>query len=162
MASYQHASYSLADYILTIKCNGDLQSQLGWLTDSYSIGGQGQFLGDLSVELSTAQWSTEADATGAWVHSKTFDQHGTISLRLNQMAEATYKLINALMAYYSSTEIKDGFTITLTKTGDADFAVEAEDCRITQLPAQDFQDAAQEQAWSFTCGRITVNAKGAN
>lgn len=157
--AYQFASYSLADYILTLGVDSAaLRNLLGLSTNSFSIGGEGQFLGSVKVTYNTDQWSTKADATGSWVHSKSYDQSGEISLDINQMAPAVVRFIGIVSAYYSSTEIKDGFTLTLKKAGNNEtFNVVAEDCRIKKIADQEFEPEAKDQTWAFTSGRITFN-----
>lgn len=157
--SYQHATYSLADYILTLGVDSvSLRNLLGLSSNSISIGGEGQFLGSIKVAYSADQWSTKADATGSWVHSKSYDQHGTFDLELNQMAPAVIRFIGIVAAYYSSTEVRDGFTLTLKKAGNNEtFNVVGEDCRIVKIAEQSFANEAENQTWSFTAGRITFN-----
>jgi hypothetical protein len=157
--AYQHASYSLADYILTIGIDSaSLQQKLGLSENKISIGGEGQFLGSVKVALETPQWSTKADSTGAWVHSKSYDQHGTFELEINQMAPAVIRFIGIVSCYYSDTEVKDGFTLTLKKAGNNEtFNVMGEDCRIVRIADQSFGNEADNQTWTFTAGRITFS-----
>ena len=157
--SYQYASYSLADYILTLTVNSTvLRNKLGLSANNFTIGGEGQFMGKLTVSFETNQWTTSADATGAWVHSKSFDQHGTISLDINQMSDSVIRFIGIVSAYYSDTNINDGFTLSVQKAGETGtFAIAAEDCRIQKIADQEFGNEAAEQSWVFTCGRILMN-----
>lgn len=157
--SYQFASYSLADYLITLTVNSvELRNNLGLSTDSFTVGGEGQFMGSITVSYAVDQWTTDADATGAWVHSKSFDQHGTIALSINQMSDAVVRFIGIVSAYYSSNNINDGFTLSVQKAGNTGtFAISAEDCRIQKIPDQAFGDEAAEQTWTFTCGRILAN-----
>ena len=157
--SYQHASYSLADYILTLGVDSvALRNLLGLSSNSISIGGEGQFLGSIRISYTTDQWSTKADATGSWVHSKSYDQSGTFTLSINQMAPAVIRFIGIVAAYYSSNEVKDGFTLTLKKAGNNEtFNAVGEDCRVTKIADQDFGNEADDQDWVFTSGRITYN-----
>ena len=157
--AYQHASYSLADYILTLRVDSaQLRNLLGLSTDSISIGGEGQFLGTIKVGYVTDQWTVKADATGAWTNSKSYDQHGTFTLSINQLAPVVIRFIGIVSAYYSSTEVKDGFTLTLKKAGNNDtFNVMGEDCRISKIADQNFAAEAEDQDWIFTSGRISFN-----
>lgn len=157
--SYQYASYSLADYILTLGVDStSLRNLLGLSTNTISIGGEGQFLGSVKVAYTSDQWTTKADATGSWCHSKSYDQSGQFTLEINQMAPAVIRFIGIVSAYYSSTEIKDGFTLTLKKAGNNEtFNVVGEDCRIVKITDQEFGNEAADQSWSFTSGRITFN-----
>jgi hypothetical protein len=158
MASYQHNSYSLADYILTLRVTSSkLKTYLGLTSDSIQIGGQGQYLGTVSTALKTDQWTTKADATGAWTHSKSYDQSGTVTVELNQMADAVVRFIRICEAYYSSTDVRDGFDITITKTDDTSFAINCEDCRIVKIPDQKFASESDDQSWEFTAGRIVYS-----
>lgn len=157
--SYQHASYSLADYILTLGVDSaSLRAMLGLSSNSISIGGEGQYLGSVKVSYATDQWTTKADATGSWTHSKSYDQHGTFTVDINQMSPAVIKFIGIVSAYYSSTQIKDGFTLTLKKAGNNDtFNSVGEDCRVVKIPDQEFEPEAKDQSWVFTSGRISFN-----
>lgn len=157
--SYQYASYSLADYILTLGISSQaLINKLGLSSNTISIGGEGQFIGKINVAFNTPQWKTVADATGAWVHSKSYDQSGVFSLDINQMSPAVIRFISIVSAYYSDNEVRDGFTITLQKTSNNEtFDVMGEDCRIEKIADQDFEDEAKEQSWKFLSGRITFN-----
>lgn len=157
--SYQHASYSLADYILTLGIDSyELRTLLGLSSSSISIGGEGQYMGSVKVSYTTDQWTTKADATGAWTHSKSYDQSGTITVSINQMSPAVIRFIGIVAAYYSSNEVRDGFTITLKKAGNNEtFNVLGEDCRIRKNADQDFASEAQEQDWVFNAGRISFN-----
>lgn len=159
MISYQYASYSLADYILTLGIDSpSLQNLLGLSSSTISIGGEGQFLGSVKVAYNTEQWTTKADATGSWCHSKSYDQSGEFSIEINQMAPAVIRFIGIVSTYYSSNEVKDGFTLTLKKAGNNDtFNVMGEDCRIKKNADQEFGKEAADQTWSFTAGRITFN-----
>lgn len=158
MASYQYASYSLADYVLALKVNdqNDLAA-FGLTSDTLTVGGEGQFLAKVTVKISNAQWTTKADATGAWVHTRSFDQSGNITLSINQMSDAVIRFIRIVEAYYSSSNIRSGFTLTLSKSSDVSFSVLCEDCRITQIPDQTHDKEANDQEWVFTSGKITFN-----
>ena len=159
MASYQFASYSLADYALVLKVEDTaLQAALGLSTDTVRIGGEGQFMGKITVKFTTPQWSTKADATGAWVHSRSFDQSGEVNVSINQMSDAVIRFIRIVEAYYSSIDIRAGFTLTISKTSDVSFSVACEDCRVVKIPDQVHDKEAQEQEWAINSGRIIVNA----
>lgn len=157
--SYQHASYSLADYILTLGIDSaELRTLLGLSSTSVSIGGEGQYMGSVTVAYSTDQWTTKADATGAWIHSKSYDQSGTFTVSINQMSPAVIRFIGIVAAYYSSNEIRDGFTLTLKKAGNNEtFNVVGEDCRIRKNADQRFDTEAQDQEWVFNAGRISFS-----
>ena len=157
--AYQHASYSLADYILTLGIDSaQLRSLLGLSENTISIGGEGQYMGSIKVAYTSDQWSMKADATGAWTHSKSYDQSGTFSLSLNQMSPAVIRFIGIVAAYYSSNEIRDGFTLTLKKAGNTEtFNVVGEDCRPVKIADQTFEAESSEQDWTFNVGRITFN-----
>ena len=157
--SYQYASYSLADYILTLKVDDvTLRTKLGMLADdTIQVGGQGKFMGKITVAYNNPQWTTKADATGSWVHSRTFDQSGKITVSINQMSEAVIRFIRVCSAYYSSTTVKAGFSLTISKASDTSFAANCEDCRIEKIPDQDFEKEAADQQWVFLSGRISMN-----
>ena len=156
--AYQFASYSLADYILTLKVSdATLRNQLGLSSNEIQVGGEGQFLGKITVKYNTPQWKVQADATGAWVHSRSFDQSGTVTVNINQMSDAVIRFIRICTAYYSSNDVRAGFSLSITKASDMSFAANAEDCRISQIPNQDFDKEAGAQDWEFVSGRIMLN-----
>lgn len=138
-----------------------LRDKLGLIEDNISIGGEGQFMGSISISYNTDQWTTSADSTGAWVHSKSYDQSGTITVDINQMSPAVIKFIGIVSAYYSVPDLRDGFTLTLKKADSNDtLTIVAEDCRVQKIADQEFDDEAAEQSWTFTSGRISFTGYG--
>ena len=87
--------YCLANYILT----ADIPVDIGFGSQSVSIGGEGSYLDTITVHLNNSLFSTQGDNTGAWVHIKNLDKTGTVTISINQMSDkiASFK---ALMNIY--------------------------------------------------------------
>lgn len=141
--------YSLANYILTVKPN-DTNAQAVFGND-ISIGGEGNYVGSISLSRQTEMWSTSAFATGAWIHNKNLDRHGTVDIELSQLAPQVGRFIQLCNVYYASDY--EGFTLTLTDSEQNQIA-ECIDCYITKIPNQVFSETAGTQTWTFTCGQI--------
>lgn len=140
--------YSLANYILSIEPNDPtIKTAFGTI----SIGGEGNHIGEMSAEHNTNQWSTEGYATGAWVHNKSLDKTGTISIQLNQLSPVIAKLKKMCMTFYDADY--DGFTLSLT-TSDGKSVCRGIDCYITKIPSQVMAASAANQSWSWTAGQI--------
>lgn len=147
--------YSLANYILTIaNDNSDVTALFG----DVQIGGEGDAVSSINVNYATDLWSTSGYATGAWVHNKNLDRHGTIDISVSQLTDAVAKFKQFVNLFYSASDSNDvqGSTLTLSDTEGNAIAI-CEDCYPTRIPQQTFADAAGEQTWSFTAGRITIN-----
>lgn len=141
--------YSLANYILSIDADdAAIRSMFG----AISIGGEGDAIGSISLSVGE-MWSTKGYATGAWVHEKSLDRHGTASVSINQLSPTVAKLIQLAKLYYG--EDYNGFTLTITDISGNKIAT-CTDCYITGIPQQSFGTSASDQTWSFTCGRITL------
>ena len=141
--------YSLANHILSITPNN---STLKWAFDTISIGGEGSYLDSISISLNGQLWSTTPFATGAWVHNKNLDKTGTVVLSLNQLSDEVKTFVTMAETYYADDY--DGFTLTLT-TNEGELICTCVDCYIQNIPSQDYQSSAQNQSWTFTCGKIT-------
>lgn len=141
--------YSLADYILTIKPN-ELNAQAVFGND-ISIGGEGDYVGSISLSRQNDMWSTTTFTTGAWIHNKNLSRSGSVSVQLNQLAPQVGRFIQLCNVYYGSDY--EGFTLTLTDSEQNQIA-ECIDCYITGIPEQTFGDNAADQTWKFTCGQI--------
>lgn len=151
--------YSLADYMvtITIPAVGQLVSE------QITIGGPGEdgkgsCIGEIKVTRNTDMWSTEADATGSWVHNKTLDKTGTVELNIRQVSNYVIKLMQVCSAYESIASTAAGLTISVgpanSDTGAVVNFITCEDCFITKIPDQDYADTAAEQTWVFTCGQV--------
>lgn len=146
--------YSLANYILTIaNDNSDVNSLFG----NVQIGGEGDAVSSITVNHETNLWSTEGYATGAWVHNKNLDRHGTVEISMSQLTDAVAKFKQFVNLFYSTSDSNDvqGSTLTLSDTEGNVIAV-CEDCYPTRIPSQQFGNTAGVQNWSFTAGRITI------
>ena len=147
--------YSLANYYVTI-ANDD--ARVNNIFKDVQIGGEGDAVSSISVNLATDLWSTEGYATGAWVHNKNLDRHGTVEISVSQLTDAVAKFKQFVSLFYSASDSNDvqGSTITLNDTEGNAIAV-CEDCYPTRIPNQAFGNTAGEQSWTFTCGKITIN-----
>lgn len=143
--------YCLANYILTV----DIPEDIGFGTQSVTVGGEGSYTESMTVKFNSDLFSTSADNTGSWVHTKNLDSSGTIDVSLNQVSDkvAVFKaLINTYRAIDSEAS---GLTLTLRDNLNNTLVI-AEDCLIPGVPSQDFGNTPANQTWSFTCGRITI------
>ena len=143
--------YSLANYVLSIEPN---DSRLKSMFGTISIGGDGSYLGSITLSRTTSLFTTQGYPTGGWVHSKNLDRTGTASLNLNQLSSIVAKLVKMLNVYYTGDY--DGLTLSVSDTSGNKIA-SAIDCYITQIPAQVLGSSAQDQTWSFTCGQVNFN-----
>lgn len=142
--------YSLSDYIVTISPDdADVRSMYGEI----SVGGNGNYLGSVSVSYSADLWTTRGYATGAYTQTKSLDRTGTIDISLNQLSDEVAKFINLCKLYFDKDY--DGFTISISNRLIDDVAI-CEDCYIKRIPTQEFNENPGDQTWSFTCGVITI------
>lgn len=142
--------YCLANYILTV----DIPADIGFGTQSVSIGGEGSYTDTITVSMSQAMFQTQGDSTGSWVHVKNLDQTGQIQVAIRQVSDkiATFK---ALMNVYRNLDSEaPGMTLTLRDTLNNTICI-AEDCVIDKVPDQAFGNEPGSQTWNFLCGRIT-------
>ena len=141
--------YSLANYILSIEPQDQTLKQM---FGTISIGGQGSAVGSVKVAQQTDMWSTKGYATGAWVHSKNLDRHGTCNVTLKQLSNEVMKFIKLCNVYYTANF--DGCTLTLTDAKGNKVAT-CEDCYIQKISDQEFGEEAADQDWAFTCGKVS-------
>lgn len=142
--------YSLANYILT----ADIPEDIGFGTQTVSIGGEGSYLNSITVTLSQSLFTTQGDNTGSWVHVKNLNRTGTVDVSIKQTSDriATFKgLINV---YSNLNRDSSGMTLTLRDTNDNTICV-CEDCLLQKIPDQVFGSEPENQRWTFTCGKIT-------
>lgn len=161
-------TYSLTDYILSIQVPSSLQEIFlgtGETEDPYSnvisIGGNESFVGSITIgEAGSAQYETQGDVTGSWVHNKSKDQTGTISVELNQISDQVRLLIRLFQTYYDSDTTTEGLTLTINKAigGENQLPIATgTDCYIANRPEITYGESADNQEWEFTCGRITFS-----
>ena len=149
------ARYSLNKYILSIKPSNELASAMNDF-GTISIGGEGSYLDNVSINLNRNMWNTTGFSTGAWVHTKDLSKTGTVSITLSQLSPEVQRFIRLCETFYDNDY--EGFTITLS-TNDTDRRVISTciDCYIQKIPSQDFASSAGNQTWVFTCGKITFS-----
>ena len=144
--------YSLANYILSIEPKSStIKSMFGTI----SIGGQGSYLGSISLSVSGTLWTTKGFATGAWVHDKDLDRTGTCKVTLHQLSNEVLKFIKLCNIYYGGDY--DGCTLAVSDAKGNRIAL-CEDCYISDFPDQTFGKESTSQDWSFTCGKVTFQA----
>ena len=154
--------YALSDY--TIKISFPTGSSAGGgLVANYAgkvitLGGPGEngltgsFLGEAVVERSEDTWSTQGDATGSWVHSKSLNRTGTVTVNLRLVSDDTIKL-NMLCNIYEQDDYNTkGLSIQIYKN--STLVVDCIDCYCQRLPRMPLQDEAQNLEYTFTCGLI--------
>lgn len=146
--------YSLAEYLVTITIPTDLASAFG--TNSISIGGEKSYLDNISAAYSTSQWSIAGDDTGGYVHNKSLNRTGTVTLSLSQVSPQISKFKTLCNLFYNSTEDYDGLTITVSDL-QGNVVCTCEDCMISGIPQQSFGSTAQPQNWTMNVGTLTFN-----
>ena len=142
--------YCLANYILT----ADIPEDIGFGTQSVSIGGEGSYMDTITVVMNNPMFTTQGDYTGSWVHVKNLDQTGQIQVAIKQVSDkiATFK---ALMNVYRNLDSEaTGMTLTLRDTLNNTIAV-CEDCVISTIPEQSFGATPANQTWTFNAGKIS-------
>lgn len=154
--------YSLADHLVKVTLPANIQYQgadLGGMVLQFGGPGNnnnnGSFMGSITVARSTNTWSTTGDATGSWVHNKTLDRTGTVSLDLRQVSDDVIRL-QMLANIFETQEVQEGCRIEVY-SGNVTVAV-ADDCYITKIPNQVYGDSAANQTWEWTSGKVTFPA----
>lgn len=148
--------YSLADYTMAVKVP---TAVIGGEIESLKFGGtgnnqSGSFIGQITVTRNVDTWSTEGDATGSWVHNKSLNKTGTVSLQIRQISDDIIKLIT-LARLYENSDPEEGCLITIYR---GDKIIETcTDCYLTKVPDQVMGDTAEMQTWQWTCGKIEYN-----
>ena len=140
--------YSLANYILSIE---PLDDTLKSIFGTTSIGGEGNALDSIVLSQPTDMFSTSGYATGAWVHNKNLDRHGTATISLNQLSDRVGRFIQMAKLFISGDY--DGFTLSLSDINGNKIAT-CVDCYITKIPDQSYANESANQSWVFTCGQI--------
>lgn len=151
MANYK---YSLANYSVVVKSNdATINSILG----SFSIGGQGSAVGQISIELDNDMWSTESYPTGAWVHNKNLSRTGKVTIQMNQLSAYEAKLRQLYNIYYGGDYGGCTLTVYDNSTNNRNKVATCIDCYITKIPTLTLQDTAQQDDWAFTCGEVNFS-----
>lgn len=142
--------YCLADYILTV----DIPEDVGFGTQSVSIGGEGSYLDSISISMSTDMFSTEGDATGSWIHTKSLDRTGSVTISVKQISDKIAIFKSLVNVYMNLNTESSGMTLTLRDMLNNTIAI-CEDCVISKIPDQEFSSTPSSQSWTFNAGRIT-------
>ena len=141
--------YSLSDYILSFTSNDSIIDNI---FGSVSIGGEGSYLGSITIGGLPNLWDTTSFATGGWVHNKNLSRTGTVNITLNQLSDAVAKFIQLCNTYYTGDF--DGLTLSLTDRN-GQLVAECIDCYIQKIPDQSFNESSSDQTWTFTSGKIS-------
>lgn len=160
--------YSLSDYIVAVQIpdslrdvfSGNVSSAYDADANMITLGGDGSHTGSITIARETAQWSTEGDPTGSWVHSQNKDKHGTITVEINQVSDRVRLLMRLYETYYSADANTDGLTLTVYKainSTDSKTIAVCTDCYLESTPDLTYGETAATQGWEFTCGRIDMN-----
>lgn len=162
--------YALTDYILSVQVPDELQQYFVSDTQTtnnkanvISIGGNGSYIGSITIGTQAeAQWTTNGDSTGSWVHNKNLNRVGTITISINQVSDTARLLLRLFQTYYSADASIGGLTLTISKSMGNSNPIEVckgRDCYIANRPQIAFGETAQQQDWSFTCGEITFSTQ---
>lgn len=144
--------YSLAEYTMKVTVPADVTGSEVVLT----FGGPGEnqlgsFIGQITVARNNDTWSTEGDATGSWVHNKSLNRTGTISLQVRQVSDDIIRLIT-LARLYENSDPETGCLIDIYRgTTPVEQGI---DCYLVKVPDQVKGDTAEMQTWQWTCGKI--------
>ena len=149
--------YSLASHILSIEPN---DASLSNTIKQVQVGGQGNALESITIDMDQDMWTTESFATGAYVHSKNLAKTGKITIRLSQLSEDTDKFKNLVNLHYQGDY--KGLTVTLTNsmndTGDGPNTIcICKDCYFARIPTQEYGRTASMDSWVLTCGEISYS-----
>ena len=142
--------YSLADYILSIKSDDPNLQSFGTI----SVGGEGDAIDGVSIELDNNMWDTTGFATGAWIHDKNLSRTGKVAITLSQLSDKVAKFVQLAKVFYTGDF--EGLTMSVTDSSGQEVAL-CEDCYVVKIPRQDFAARAANQAWTFTAGKITFS-----
>lgn len=160
-------TYSLADYQLTIGLNDNIASLLG-LTDQYgniltnfSIGGpgengEGSFVGQIVINRAKELFTTVGDATGSWVHDKSLDRTGTITIDITQISDDIVILVQLCQIFESVQSSMPGLELTINSVSSnvSNTMITGRDCYIQKLPDITLGETSGKLSWVFTCGQI--------
>lgn len=144
--------YSLAKYSMTISTKDSILKNI--FGESLSIGGQGSTTSSITIHQNNAPMSISTYATGGYVFNGSFDRSGSASIQINQVSDVVSKFKQLLKAYYQSDF--EPFTITVSDN-EGNQVAECVDCALTSIPDQTLGESAENQTWTFECGRVTFN-----
>ena len=153
--------YALSDYIITI--TGIPSGVLLSGETQYSIGGSGQngyegsFLDSISLTRRNDTFSTEGDATGSWVHNKSLNRTGSVTININQISTDVIILSTICKAFENTTDkaFRKGMRISVSPSYNPNLVVaEAYDCFVAKQEDQILGSTASNQNWQFTSGRV--------
>lgn len=142
--------YCLANYILT----ADIPEDIGFGTQSVSIGGEGSYLNSITVSLSQNLFETSGDNTGSWVHTKNLNKTGTVVVSIKQVSDKITTFKTLVNIYSNLNTEAAGMTLTLRDMLNNTICV-CEDCLIQKITNQTFTNSPESQSWTFTCGKIS-------
>ena len=151
--------YSLADHtvVVTMPTFSGIPGMDEISGKQLKFGGPGQnnqdgsFIGSITVTRENDTWSTEGDATGSWVHSKSLNRTGSVRLSIRQVSDdVIYLMMIAQM--FENFSLPHGMDIVVFNGGER--VAEAEDCYLTRIPEQVYGDTAVTQDWGWTAGRV--------
>lgn len=154
--------YALTDYLVSFTYPSSLRTLLnGSATntdtnnadDGITIGGQDSYLDSIEVSYENETFTTEADSTGSWVHTKNNAKNGTVSISINQVSDKVIELIRLFNIYRSNDDVLEGMTITVQNQRGT-IVCTCVDCYIKKIPNQQMQSTPQLQTWELTCGKI--------
>ena len=158
--------YSLADYQITIGISEEFAKTYN-LKDGdetlkgYQIGGPGadgtgSFVGRIQVERAEDAWTTVGDKTGSWVHNRSRNKVGRITLELNQISDQTIDLYHLCQFYDDLENTYEGLTITINAANQEQETtlVKAIDCYVVKQADYPMSETASNLTWVFTCGQI--------
>lgn len=146
--------YSLADYIVTIKPN---DPEIATVFQSLSIGGQGTALGSINLNTNANLWETTGYPTGAWIHNKSYDRHGTCVININQMSPEVALLVQLCNHYYTGDYGGVTITVSAANGGESRTVATCIDCYVQKNADKTFGAAAENQNWVFTCGQVVYD-----
>ena len=158
--------YSLADYQVTIGWKSiaqmlNLRDPEGNLLTNFTIGGpgengEGSFVGQIIVNRSKELFTTTGDATGSWVHDKSLDRTGTITIEITQIADSVITLVQLCQIFESIQSNVPGLEISINSasSGVSNTMVSGKDCLIQKLPDLTLAETAGRLSWVFTAGQI--------
>ena len=145
--------YSLANYTLSITPSASVKAQ-GFST--ITIGGTDQYVGSISVGVEQSIWSTSGFATGAWVHNKSLDRTGTISVTVSQLADQVLYFIRLANIYLSGADYA-GCELSISDNS-GNLVASGTDCYPTNIPSISYGSEAGTLTLTWTCGRVTYNS----
>ena len=152
--------YSLADYAVTIKTNDATLAGVLGNNGTYTIGGSGNPLEQITIDVTEDMWTTESFATGAYIHNQNLSRIGKITIRLSQISEYTDVFKNIVQLHYTGNY--NGLTVSVVKINNVDKSVVStictgEDCYFTKIPSQEYGKTAGMDDWVLTCGVISYS-----